>query len=265
MYLQLEELTKRFPAAATPALDGVSLTLAAGETLCLAGASGSGKTTLLRLLAGLDTPTAGRLVLDGQVLADATRCVPPEERGIGLVPQDYALFPHLTVARNIAFGLHRWPRRQRTDRVAELVTLLRLDELTGRYPHELSGGQCQRAALARALAPEPRLLLLDEAFSSLDPRLRRELVAELAALLRVAGTTTVCITHDAADALALGTRLAVLDGGRLAQLGAPAALRERPATPAVADFFGVAAASRRHASGVGHSPSITTSSSLPMR
>jgi len=238
MHLQLEALTKRYPGAAAPALAGVSLAVVPGEILCLAGASGSGKTTLLRLVAGLETLTSGRLVLAGQTLADATTWVPPEERGIGLVPQDYALFPHLTVARNIAFGLHHSSRAERAERVAAMLALLRLEELAGRYPHELSGGQCQRVALARALAPQPRLLLLDEAFSSLDQRLRRGLVDELRGLLRRTGTTTLCITHDATDALALGDRLAILDHGRLCQVGTPPELYRHPAVVPVAAFFG---------------------------
>ncbi|WP_305849868.1 ABC transporter ATP-binding protein [Thermaerobacter sp. PB12/4term] len=229
-------LVKRF--GPTQAVAGLDLDVYRGEILVLVGPSGCGKTTTLRLIAGFEVPDAGRIELSGRVVAGAGRPVPPEERRAGLVFQEYALFPHLTVAENIAFGLPRGPERRR--RVAEMVELVRLEGLEDRYPHELSGGQQQRVALARALAPRPQILLLDEPFSNLDADLRQQVREEVREILRRTGTTTVLVTHDRREALNLGDRVAVMHGGRIEQVGTPEEVYYRPLTPFVAEFMGPA-------------------------
>ena len=224
--------------AGAPVLVGASLTLAQGELGCLLGASGCGKTTLLRAIAGLQAIDAGSIAIAGRPLSAAGRTVAPEQRGVGLVFQDLALFPHLDVAGNIGFGLHRHERASRNRRVAELLSRLQLDALAQRYPHELSGGQQQRVAIARALAPEPALLLLDEPFSSLDASLRQQLRGELRALLRQFGHTALLVTHDQEEAMAFADRVAVMRAGRIEQVDSPWQLYHRPASRFVAGFVG---------------------------
>jgi sulfate transport system ATP-binding protein len=229
---------KRF--ARFPALDGVSLEIAPGELLALLGPSGSGKTTLLRLIAGLETPDAGVIAFDG---SDVT-AVRAAARGVGFVFQQYALFKHMTVARNIAFGLDVKPRRERPSRAARqaeverLLDLVRLPGLGGRYPAQLSGGQRQRVALARALAVSPRILLLDEPFGALDAQVRKTLRRELRRIHEATGLTTVFVTHDQDEALELADRVAILNGGRIEQIGAPSEIVDRPASAFVAGFVG---------------------------
>ena len=232
--LAVEGLTKRFGDAKV--LDGLNLDIAAGSFFALLGASGSGKTTLLRLVAGFEAPDSGRIRLDG----DDLNGVPPYRRPVNLVFQSYALFPHMTVAGNIGFGLRREgmavPEIRR--RVAEAMALVRLEGLEDRKPREISGGQAQRVALARALAKRPKLLLLDEPMAALDRSLREHTRVELKRLHRELGTTFVLVTHDQEEALALADRVALLDGGKLVQMGTPQDLYERPASLAVACFVG---------------------------
>jgi iron(III) transport system ATP-binding protein len=235
--LLLDRISKRFGDADPPAVDGLSLRVAEGEILVLLGPSGCGKTTILRLVAGLESPDAGTITLRGQVVAGPGRAVPPEERGIGIVFQDYALFPHLTVADNVAFGLPRAARRSRVEQVLDLVGL---GGLGPRYPHELSGGQQQRVALARALAPAPALMLLDEPFSNLDADLRAQMRDEVERILRTTGTTALFVTHDQEEAFTLADRVGVLRAGRLEQVAPPQELYHRPATRFVAAFVGAA-------------------------
>ncbi len=217
-------------------LDDVSLSVPQDSFTAVLGASGSGKTTLLRTVAGFERPASGTLELAGRAVAAPGRHVPPERRHLGYVAQEGALFPHLTVAANVGFGLRR---RQRTAaRIDDLVDLVGLAGLQRRYPHELSGGQQQRAALARALARRPTLVLLDEPFASLDAALRTTIAADVARLLRAAGTAVVLVTHDQQEALALADQVAVLRHGRIAQLGPPRELYERPADPELARFLG---------------------------
>ena len=223
--LTVQQVTKAF--GATTVLTGVDLHVPAGSFTALLGPSGCGKTTLLRLIAGFDEPDAGTIaVADRVVVGSGQR--PARSRGIGFVPQEGGLFPHLTVAANVAFGL---PRRQRKDRarIAALLDLVGLSpDLAERAPHQLSGGQQQRVALARALAPQPSLVLLDEPFSSLDAGLREETRAGVAAALSAAGATTVLVTHDQAEALSMADQVAVMRGGRLVQRTDPRTLYRRP-------------------------------------
>ncbi|WP_333708921.1 ABC transporter ATP-binding protein [Tepidimonas ignava] len=238
MFLGLHDVTLRYPGAAHPALDGVTLALGVGDIGVLIGPSGCGKTTLLRAVAGLERIDRGRITLQGDVVAAPDVHVPPEVRRIGMVFQDYALFPHLTVQGNVAFGLHGLAADAQRHRVAEVLALVGLQGYEARYPHELSGGQQQRVALARALAPRPRLLLLDEPFSNLDVDLRERLAHELRTILKAAGTTALFVTHDQLEAFAVGDVIGVMHEGRLHQWDDAYALYHRPATRFVAEFIG---------------------------
>ncbi|WP_431287686.1 ABC transporter ATP-binding protein [Roseateles chitinivorans] len=215
--LALEGLHVRYPGASADVLIGLSLTLPLGGIACLLGPSGCGKSTALRAIAGFEPLSQGRVLLDDRVLSGPGVHLEPEHRGVGLLFQEIALFPHLTAAANVGFGLRRRPAAERDGRVRELLALVGLGELGSRMPHELSGGQQQRVALARALAPSPRLLLLDEPFSSLDAVTRDRLAAEVRGILRDAGQTALMVTHDADEAEAMGDWIGVMAGGRLVE------------------------------------------------
>lgn len=219
-------------------LENFSLEVRKGEFVALLGASGCGKTTTLRLIAGFDRPDSGSIDIAGRRVAGPGTFVPPERRRVGMVFQEYALFPHLTVAGNAGYGLRRAPDRER--RVRETLELVGLDGLGERMPHELSGGQQQRVALARALAPQPDVILLDEPFSNLDAALRVRLRTEVRAILQQAGATTIFVTHDQAEALSLADRVAVMEGGRVIQVASPEVLYRLPATREIAEFVGEA-------------------------
>lgn len=229
--LRIEGLTRRYGDRAV--VDGVSLEVAPGELLALVGPSGCGKSTLLRMVAGLERADAGRVELAGRDVS----ALPAERRRIGLVFQDHALFGHLRVAQNVAFGLRGLARRDRARRVDELLELVRLAHVARRYPHELSGGEQQRIALARALAPRPEIVLLDEPFASLDELLRDEVRRDVTDALAAQGTAAVLVTHDRDEALALGHRVAVLRDGRLLQCGRPEVVYEQPVDRFVAGFL----------------------------
>lgn len=223
------------------ALDGVDLDVAGGTFTAILGPSGCGKTTLLRSIAGFETPDSGGIEIGGEVVfAPGTRPTPAHARGVGVVPQDGALFPHLTVAQNVGFGLRQLSRRDRRRRVAEVLDLVSLGGLGRRRPHELSGGQQQRVALARALAPRPRLILLDEPFSALDAHLRQSLRAEVRRLLRDVGTTAILVTHDRSEAFTMAEHLVVMREGRVVSDGDPRDAYFRPSSIGLAQFLGEA-------------------------
>ncbi|MEP7057394.1 MAG: ABC transporter ATP-binding protein [Caldimonas sp.] len=235
-HLVLDRLTKRYGDSA--AVDDISLAIAKGEFVSLLGPSGCGKTTTLQMVAGFVEPSAGSVTLDGRDLL----AVPAAQRGLGIVFQNYALFPHLTVAENVAFGLdmRKVPRAESRERVDEALALVGLVGMAGRYPAQMSGGQQQRVALARALVIRPALLLLDEPLSNLDAKLREEMQIELRRIQRATGITTLMVTHDQAEALALSDRVVVMQAGRIEQDAVPHEAYEHPASSFVCDFLGKA-------------------------
>jgi iron(III) transport system ATP-binding protein len=238
--LRLEGVTKYYAVHEQPAVDHLGLELEKGEILALLGPSGCGKTTTLRLIAGFERPDTGMVEIGGKVMADDRTFVPPEQRGVGVVFQEYTLFPHLTVEENILFGLRKLSAQRRAQRLREMLETVGLVSFARRYPHELSGGQQQRVALARALAPRPAVLLLDEPFSNLDADLRTQMLHEVYTILRELGTTAVFVTHDHDEAFMVADRVGVLNRGRLEQLGRPEEIYRLPATRFVARFVGKA-------------------------
>ena len=223
-----------------PAIRDISFSAREGEILCLLGPSGCGKTTILRAIAGFEPVQSGQIFLSGRLMSSSSGTVPTEERHVGMVFQEYALFPHLRVADNIAFGLRHLSRAERHSRVQEMLHLTGLGGYERRYPHELSGGQQQRVALSRALVQNPVVLLLDEPFSNLDPDMASHMRQELHALLRRMKTTTILVTHDHDEAFAMADRIAVLNKGYLEQMDSPELIYHVPSTPFVADFVGQA-------------------------
>ena len=238
MFLTLSELQVSYPGRHAAAVQGVSFGLRVGDIGVLIGPSGCGKTTLLRAVAGLEPLSGGSISLAGQVVSSPHRALAPEARQIGMVFQDYALFPHLDVQGNVGFGINHLPRAERASRVDEMLTLVGLAGQQSRFAHELSGGQQQRVALARALAPKPRLLLLDEPFSNLDVDLRERLAHEVRSILKAANTTALFVTHDQLEAFAIGDQIGVMQQGRLHQWDDAYTLYHRPASRFVAEFIG---------------------------
>src|ERR1700761_7922038 len=233
-YVRIEHVTKRFGDFI--AVNEVSLDVQRGEIFCLLGGSGSGKTTLLRMLAGFETPTSGKIFIDGQDMS----AIPPYDRPVNMMFQSYALFPHMTVEKNIAFGLEQehLGRDEIRRRVGEILEIVKMTPFLARKPHQLSGGQRQRVALARALVKRPKLLLLDEPLAALDRKLREHTQFELINIQKRLGVTFIVVTHDQEEAMTLSSRMGVMNHGKIAQVGTPAAIYESPATKFVADFIG---------------------------
>lgn len=238
MKLEIERLSKHFSGNQYPAVDNITFCMQAHEILSFVGPSGCGKTTTLRLIAGLERPEQGIIRLDQHIISDAHTFVPPEKRNIGMVFQDHALFPHLSVFDNIAFGLQGNTKAEKKDRVSELMKLVGVEALSKRFPHVLSGGERQRIALARALAPEPALLLMDEPFSSLDAHLRLEVREQIRNILKASQSTVIFVTHDQEEALFMGDRLAVFNQGKMEQIGFPETIFHDSGSRFVAAFMG---------------------------
>ena len=238
--VELRDLSRHFFRADNAAVDGLSLTVYRGEILALLGPSGCGKTTTLRLIAGFERPDSGTIRIGEALVAGPRQWQPPEKRGLGVVFQEYALFPHQTVRQDVAFGLHRSPGHERAARVEEVLALVGLADFGERYPHELSGGQQQRVALARALAPRPVVVLLDEPFSNLDAELRYQMRAELKRILHDSDSTAIFVTHDQEEAMAIGDRIAIMNQGQLEQVDTPDRVFHMPASRFVAEFLGIA-------------------------
>jgi iron(III) transport system ATP-binding protein len=236
--LSLEDLSKRF--GSEPVIEDLSLSVREGEILTMLGPSGCGKTTTLRLIAGLDRPDSGRIRLNGDVVSGEGSFVAPEQRGVGVVFQEFALFPHLTAAENVAFGLQDLDDDATDERVDELLDLVGLEAQADSYPDELSGGQQQRVALARSLAPEPEILLLDEPFSNLDVDLRVAMREEVRDIIKTAGVTAISVTHDQEEAMSISDRVAVVNDGRIEQIGDPESVFQHPESRFVAGFLGYA-------------------------
>lgn len=238
-FLSLQDITLAYETSAglKPVVEDLTLALDKGEIGCLLGASGCGKTTVLRSIAGFEPLRSGQISLGDQVLSRPSQQVAPEHRQVGMMFQDYALFPHLTVAKNIAFGLRRWHKDERDARTEEMLKLVDLLNLSKRYPHELSGGQQQRVALVRALAPRPALLLLDEPFSNLDVDSRERLAFEVRDILKATCTTAILVTHNQAEAFAIADRIGVMQAGKILQWDTPYGLHHQPVNDFVADFI----------------------------
>jgi iron(III) transport system ATP-binding protein len=234
--LNINNVRKTFSKNTSPAVNNVSLTLRKGDILALLGPSGCGKTTLLRMIAGFENLQTGTVEIDGQIVCNSETLVPPEKRDIGIVFQDYALFPHLTVIENVGFGLKNLSKQQVQQRVREALIVVKLEGLEQRYPYELSGGQQQRVALARALAPQPKLMLLDEPLSNLDIQVRLQLREEIRNILKTAKTSAIFVTHDQEEALAISDIVGVMRQGHLEQIGTPEEIYTHPASRFVAKF-----------------------------
>lgn len=238
-FLKLDRISLTYDSAggAVPVVKNLSLNLEKGSIGCLLGASGCGKTTVLRAIAGFEPLRSGSIKLGGEILSAPGYLVAPEKRQVGMMFQDYALFPHLNVEQNMGFGLRRWDKQRRAERIDELLQLANLESSRLRYPHELSGGQQQRVALARALAPEPSLLLLDEPFSNLDVDTRERLAFEVRDILKKTGHTAILVTHNQAEAFAIADQIGVMQDGRIAQWDTPYCLHHQPNSTFVADFI----------------------------
>ncbi|RBP53383.1 ABC transporter ATP-binding protein [Arenicella xantha] len=236
-FLQVNQLSAAYDQHEV-VVNNVTFGLKEGELACLLGPSGCGKTTILRAISGFQSIRSGSIYLDGRLLSDAKTSVPPERRNVGMVFQDHALFPHLTIANNVGFGLHQLARSERAQRVDDMLHLVGMADYRNQYPHELSGGQSQRIALARALAPQPKLLLMDEPFSNLDTALRETLGYEVRSLLKESGITAIMVTHDQHDAFALGDQVGVMANGQLMQWDSSFGLYHAPNNRFVANFIG---------------------------
>ncbi len=236
--ININNISKKYRSGDKYAVESVNFSLEKGEILALVGESGSGKTTLLRLIAGLEHPDKGAIVLEGKTIVNGNKSLRPNKRKMGMVFQDYALFPHLTIYDNVAFGLKGLKKEEAHKRVSETIELTGLEENIKKYPHQLSGGQQQRVALARALAPRPELLLMDEPFSNLDTILRDQVREEVRQIIKTLGITAILVTHDTRDAFATADKIAVMWKGKLLQIDTPNALYNNPNSTYVAEIFG---------------------------
>lgn len=237
-FIKLHQLTKRFKNASKSAVDSFDLEINKGEIITLLGPSGCGKTTCLRMIAGFEQPTSGEIRIGDQIVCNESFSLPPEKRGIGMVFQDYALFPHLSVEKNVMFGLSALKGAEKKLRTKEILELVGLELFANRFPHELSGGQQQRVALARALAPQPQVILLDEPFSNLDTGLREKMRYDINLILRKANTTAIIVTHDQKDAFAVSDRVVVMNEGIIHQVASPREMYRCPKNSFVAQFLG---------------------------
>ncbi|UCZ53677.1 ABC transporter ATP-binding protein [Bacillus shivajii] len=237
-FIQLDAITKYFLGSQDPAVRNINLNIRKGEIVTLLGPSGCGKTTTLRMIAGFEHPSEGSINIDGKVVYNETQSLPPEKRGIGMVFQDYALFPHMTILKNVMFGLNKWGAREKRKRAKEVLELVGLEEYANRYPTQLSGGQQQRVALARALAPKPHVVLMDEPFSNLDAGLREKMRFDVTNILRKANTTAIIVTHDQKDAFAVSDRVVVMKDGVIQQIASPREMYRCPKNCFVAQFVG---------------------------
>lgn len=228
MFVEIKDLYFKYKNAKDYTFKDFNIEMNAGEILSILGESGSGKSTILRLLSGLEMPYKGSIKIDNKVMVDDNTFLFPEKRGVGMVFQDYALFPHMTVENNVKFGLKKFSRSEKNSRLNEVLELVNLEGYKDRYPYELSGGQQQRVALARALAPKPKVLLLDEPFSNLDKNLQEKIREELKLILKTTNTTTILVTHDKDDAMAIADRIAIIKDGEMVQVGSPKELLEKP-------------------------------------
>jgi iron(III) transport system ATP-binding protein len=220
MFIKIENLSFKYNNSKTNIVNNFNMEMEKGEILCILGESGSGKSTVLRIISGLEIPSNGRVIIDKHSIVDKNIFIQPEMRGIGMVFQDYALFPHMTVAENIKFGLKKFSKVEKQNRIEEMLELVNLQEFSTRYPYELSGGQQQRVAIARAVAPKPSLLLLDEPFSNLDAHLQGKIREDLKNILNKTGTTSIFVTHDKEDAKCIADKVIVLKQGEVIQSGA---------------------------------------------
>ncbi|MBC2580486.1 ABC transporter ATP-binding protein [Clostridium sp. DJ247] len=221
MFIQINDLTFTYRNSKTQTLKNVSFSMHKGEILSILGESGGGKSTVLRLIAGLETPLSGSITINNRIVFDSNTFILPEKRGVGMVFQDYALFPHMTVDENIKFGLKNFSKKEKESRIEEMLALVNLQDLSKRYPHELSGGQQQRVAMARALAPKPSVLLLDEPFSNLDAHLKSKIREELKAILNQTGITAIFVTHDKEDVKSIADKVVILKEGVIVEAGTP--------------------------------------------
>lgn len=237
-FIKLENITKLFASGNKPAVSSFELDIQKGEIITLLGPSGCGKTTTLRMIAGFENPTNGKIHIDGKEVFSNKRSLPPEKRGIGMVFQDYALFPHMSILKNVMFGLNKWSSRDKKERAVEVLELVGLEDYANRYPTQLSGGQQQRVALARALAPKPHVVLMDEPFSNLDAGLREKMRYDVTNILRKANTTAIIVTHDQKDAFAVSDRVVVMNNGLIQQIAAPKEMYRCPKNCFVAQFVG---------------------------
>jgi iron(III) transport system ATP-binding protein len=235
--LKIRRLTKRFMRSGAAAVNDFSLDVKRGEIVALLGESGCGKTTILRMIAGFETPTEGEIWLGDKQVCGRHVFTEPENRGVGIVFQDYALFPHMTILENITFGLFRMPKRQQQEKAASIMELTGLKGLEKRYPHQISGGQKQRVALARAMAPEPAIILFDEPFSNVDTALRRQIRCDIHQILQRTGVTAIFVTHDVRDVMTLADRLVIIKEGLVVQTGPPEVVKASVGNEYVSSFF----------------------------